>query len=319
MNRFPRVKPWEEEFLKEDYDAFIAAVGYERRSRYIAEACQIRARHKYAGAFSDRKVLHFQENHRWFKDSNYNVVEVGDEDFPSWIEKIFARTKWKKISNKRICVDISSLTRFRLAAIVNTVRNIKEDGGITVDFLYSIAKFSPPPRESGPNVHVGPVMPSFAGWTLDPERPPAAVVGLGYEQDQAMGAVEHIQAADVWAFLPTSQFPEYSRFLLRANKTLLESIPRARRIQYPVDQPMDCFVMLESLTNRVLRSNCIVLFPFGSKIFSLCSLLVACLYPEIAVWRVSEGHSAEAIDRIPSEYVVGLSVIFNCSGDTQNR
>jgi hypothetical protein len=134
----------------------------------------------------------------------------------------------------------------------------------------------------------------------------------------SLGAAEHIQAAKVWAFLPESPITKYANAVRRANRILLESVPTAQQLVFPVHQPADCFVLLESFTHRLASSNCPVFFPLGPKIFSLCSLLVACLYPEVAVWRISSGPEGEALDRFPSGIVCGLTAEF-ASSETESK
>jgi hypothetical protein len=99
---------------------------------------------------------------------------------------------------------------------------------------------------------------------------------------------------------------EYTPALHQANQSVVEMI-KGRVVGYDVDQPFDLFTKLESLIAGVgTRSNCILL-PFGPKIFALCALLVACLHPDAAVWRVSGAE--EAVDRV-GHSVYGISAIF---------
>jgi hypothetical protein len=65
----------------------------------------------------------------------------------------------------------------RMAHVVRSV--CSASSGVTVDFVYSLAAFVPPPIEGLLSSHVGPVLPEFAGWWDEPDRPLAAVVGLG--------------------------------------------------------------------------------------------------------------------------------------------
>jgi hypothetical protein len=44
--------------------------------------------------------------------------------------------------------------------------------------------------------------------------------------------------------------------------------------------------------------------------FSVCAMLVACLYPSSSVWRVSAGPEGEAVDRVPTGSVYGLQAEF---------
>jgi hypothetical protein len=142
----------------------------------------------------------------------------------------------------------------------------------------------------------------------------SAVVGLGYEQDKALGAVEHLQPGEVWVFAPHSAVEEYSVALKKANQVLLDTVPSSHRLVYEVGQPFDCFVTLESLVDRLAEEANVILLPFGPKLFALCSLLVAWLHSDVAVWRVSAGKGEMPQDRRASGYVYGLRVEFGAAG-----
>ena len=60
-------------------------------------------------------------------------------------------------------------------------------------------------------------------------------------------------------------------------------------MEYRVEQPIDCFGMLESVVYGLLKSFSAIVLPFGPKVFTLCSLLVASLHPTVSIWRVSAG------------------------------
>src|SRR5947207_11718086 len=106
-----------------------------------------------------------------------------------------------------------------MAILMDSIRKHFTFPGLGVDFLYSLASFSEPPKSQPVNTHVGPISPPFAGWWTEPDRPTAAVVGLGYEEDKALGAVEHLQPGEVWVFTPQSVVAAYSPALDFANRT----------------------------------------------------------------------------------------------------
>jgi hypothetical protein len=308
MNRLPVVTTWARP-SGENYDAFLACVGYEARSRFIAEVIRPEARRRVASIFSDRQVLSFDTNLSWYRSSGYELEEHDDEGYRAWVERVLARIFEEAGWEPRICVDISSLSRVRIAILVDSLFSFMSERSIEVDFLYSLASFSSPPASTEPNTHVGPVIPEFAGWTNAPERPPVAVVGLGYEEDRALGAVEHIQASFIWAFMPTSSISAYGPALESANRTLMQ-LQGLRKIRYIVEQPFDCFLTLEAVTYGCLQEGNPILLPFGPKIFALNSVLVAGLHPEVAVWRVSAGGQEPAAERVASGTVIGHRVMF---------
>jgi hypothetical protein len=305
------VQPLMPAVLSGRYDCYLAALGYERRCRQVSEFHRPQANALVASAFPDRKQFSYSENREWFLAAGYRVEEVVDENFPDWFLGILNNSRRIGASCYRLAIDISSLTRLRIATILDVLRGLGWGIVVEVDFIYNLAEFSPPPKNISPNVHVGPVCSSFAGWSKEPEQPPIAVLGLGYEESRALGALEHIQAGDYWVFKPQSDIGEYNRAMLEANSTLLESTPADRLFTYTVESPFDCFATLELLLSRLRSVGSPTLFPFGPKIFSLCGMLVACLYEEVAVWRVSGGVLEQAANRFPTESFCGLKVLFS--------
>ena len=117
------------------------------------------------------------------------------------------------VTSVRVGVDFSSLTRIRIALIFEALRQIAADMKVvvSVDWYYAIARFSKAPIGFVPNLVAEPVSPAFAGWVTEPERDTVAIVGLGYEQDKALGAVELVQPSQTWALRPVSIDPRHDR------------------------------------------------------------------------------------------------------------
>jgi hypothetical protein len=304
----PRILPWSLECLSEGYDLFFACLGFETRARSVSEDFTPRAGRKVACAFPDRHVLAFRDNHWAFERLGFEIEEVEDDRFEEWFGAVVGRLKHMDSEPFRVLIDLSSMSRYRLAVAIDLLR---KGGAFTVDFVYRLAEFTPPPVKPGPNVHVGPVCDAFAGWSTEPEKPPVAIVGLGYEENRALGALEHIQASEAWLFRPKSSIAKYDMVLSKANRSLLENSRRERVFDYFVETPFDCFVILELLLSRLRQNASPLVFPFGPKIFALCSLLVAALYDDVAVWRVSAGAFEKAIDRCPSIVTCGLRAEFH--------
>jgi hypothetical protein len=258
--------------------------------------------------FSEKRVLHYERNLDWFRQSGTNVEIVPDKQFDDWCKNFRMEIEKQGSAAITIGIDISCFNRYRLACLVNTIRTVRSAGHLKTIFWYSLATFSPPSGISAPNSHVGPVHSSFAGWFARPELPPVAIVGLGYEQDKALGAVEHIEAASSWAFIPRSPEVEYLKHVKTANATLLETIPVERQIFYNAAFPANCMATLQSLTSGLVEDYNAVLLPFGPKIFALCCLLVAVSDDRLPVWRVSSLENEEPMDRAPSPHVFGLEV-----------
>src|SRR5262249_5022213 len=157
---------------------------------------------------------------------------------------------------------------------------------LELDFWYSVATFTEPIDEEAPNVAAGPVVPAFAGWATDAGIPTSLILGLGYERDQAIGAVEYIEPAEVVAFDPSGADTQYANAINDANAQLWSMRPRPpRRISYDPGQVFPTFVALEGLVSGLVRRSRPVLLPFGPKVFTLLALLAARFHPTTAVWR----------------------------------
>jgi hypothetical protein len=293
------------------YDAFIAAVGYEERARYVAKEVRPSAQRLEAAGFPDQQSLNYSRNLDWYRSAKYRVETPPDEQFAQWISGIVRTvSETNGLEPTTVCVDISSLSRFRIAVVVDELRRLGSERPIIADFVYALAQFSSPSVTEAPNTHVGPVIPEFAGWSCSPDEPSSVILGLGYEQDKALGAVEHVQPGDVWVFSPASSIPQYTAALDEANASLLSGIPASNRFVYDVMRPFDCFLELESLVSRCLQSSSTIVFPFGPKVFALVALLTGCLYPDLAIWRVSAGSGEEPADRTPNGEICALRAVF---------
>jgi hypothetical protein len=297
------------------YDLFVAAVGYERRARYVVQHLDPNAVHRVGIAFDDRQVLEYTRNYNLLVGRGYKVEVVPDRELERWLELQLNTHLAVGKEAVRVGVDISSFSRFRIAAIVESLRRFAAAKGrrCIAEFYYSVARFSKPPKKDGPNIAVGPVGASFAGWTTQPDLPLAAILGLGYEEDKALGAFEHVQASAMWIVKPISDDPKFDVAVKRANHRLLENTPAGRVLEYHVANLMECFGVIESLVFGLLRSYNVVLLPFGPKPLTLCSLLVAYAHPSVAVWRVSAGGFEEPVNRRASGHVYGLRAEFDYS------
>jgi hypothetical protein len=329
MTKQPTIEPLGADELQagRSYDAVVTTLGYEKRARDVAQRLAPRSEEKYALGFKEQQILSYPENCDWYKAAGFLVEELTDTEFAKRFSEICARLDFaaKAGSNEKapscptMLVDISSLTRSRLASVIDHLSSQTSNRAFMVDFLYTLAKYDPPPQEVALNSHVGPVTPAFAGWTNDPDRGVAAVVGLGYEEDKALGAVEHVQAVEIWTYVPSSPIAEYSCALAKANQTLLEAVSRDHQLSYEVANPLSLYAELESLVYRLCQHRNVILFPFGPKIFALCSLLAASSYPQVAVWRVSAEGLEDATDRLASDFIFGLRVSFPGSSADSER
>ena len=289
----------------------VVAVGYERRSRFVAESFGQRARHRLASAFVDQQVESFDENMQWMSENSFAVESHSDDEFPGWLgEQLASVVESDEGMESTICIDVSSLSRKRLAGTVWQVLASDVLDHAAVEFVYAPAHFEEPPEFDGPIGLAEPAIPEFSGWAGDPASRIAMVVGVGYEPDKAIGSVEYFEATAVWAFAPNGEDRRYDVSVLAANRSLYETLVGVDRwVEYPVLDPYRTFTTLESLTFGLREEGRVLLVPFGPKSFALsCMLVAAAHWPEVAVWRVSAGALGVPRDRDASGSVCSLRV-----------
>lgn len=299
-----------ESALSENVDVFIAACGYEGRATAASKKYHHTARRKLAIGFASQRELEYDSNKAWFESANFDVIEVGDDKFRDELNEYLSQ--WSPEDGVwKVEIDISCFNRFRMAHLVDALRTLAA-AEVAVTFRYSIAEFTPPAKDTAPTVTVAPVIPQFAGWTTRPDRPPAAIVGLGYEPNKAIGIVDHLEINNAtWAYYPLGPIPEYYQRVLEGNKSLLDIIQADGRCQpYDLNEPAQLFHEMNSLVDMLKPHFNTVLIPFGPKLFALVTLLVASLNDDVGVWRVSSGSFEAPVNRKPSGHIVSVSAIF---------
>lgn len=294
-----------ENLTHDEYSLSVYALGYEKRATAMLDLVNPRSERSVALGFNFGNCLSFQHNRLTFRRKKIELIEdLPDEAFEMQLRSIIVESLAALAKDEiyRVLVDISCFNRYRLASILDLLRSISKTRQIVVDFFYSVARYSEPSHIYVPNAVVSPVHRAFAGWATTPANPTAAIVGLGYEQDQALGIVEHLQANPVWLFSPVSGEKRYEPAVHAANELLLEELPEKHVVKYNVEQPADTFRLLDGMVRGLQHDHNVVMVPFGPKIFVLCALLTAWRHDSSAVWRVSPGVGIEPHDRQASRF-----------------
>lgn len=300
------------EVVATEYRCFFAALGYESRARTVAEELRPRAQRRTAIAFTSPTCIAYADNRTFFGRNGYEIVEIRDEvSVTACASRSIQAEGFNDAEPLRVLIDVSSQTRSWIGQLLSACSAFAIGRTVEIDIIYVLAKYSASDRDELPMRHIGPVSAAFAGWSLDPGRPPAAVVGLGYEKGRALGAVEYLQADESWIFIPKSPISEYLRDVRNANDVLLENTPPRRIAEYDVLDPFETFVAVESLVYGLERNSRPILLPFGPKIFSIVSMLVAMKHETASVWRISSGEPDVPSDRLPSKHMCALRVSFS--------
>lgn len=293
------------------YHLAIHAIGFEARAIELLKQVKYEADHAIAFGFNYGQTISYADNLTFFRANNVKtLVDLDDSQFErDFHHELALATARSRDHAFRLLVDISCFNRTRLAAIISSISVAAQLVKLEVDFFYAVARFSPPSALYVPNSVVGPIHSLFSGWSRIPANPTAAVIGLGYEQGQALGVVEYLQANPVWVFSPTSGEFQYTLAVSNANTLLLEELPTEQVVTYQVEKPCDAFQEVEGLARGLLQDYNVVLVPFGPKIFVLTALLVAWRHRSIAVWRVSPGTRIDPVQREASGHYSTVRLI----------
>lgn len=285
----------------------LCALGFEKRSRFIAEQFSGQCPQKVAFAFDDRQVLSFEENRTWMEESDFEICSSDLSSIKLKISEIIGHFPPDKPLN--MLIDISSMTRPMIGAIVALLA--KQHREIFVDFLYAPAAFTPPSNTVPPQTYSGPVVPEFAGWTLDPSLPLTAIIGTGYEYGRALGILEYLEPAVAWIMTPRGVSESYDSSLQQVNRHLFTLVPPTQILSYSVAATFECFERIEAMVYGLKSKSRVLLCPFGPKIFALICLIVAEIHrPDVTVWRVSGGQSERAADQVAAGEICRLPVDF---------
>ena len=291
-------------------DIFIGALGYEKRSTFLARKFHSNYNKKICFSFASTGLLSFDDNLKFAKDKGFEISsDLRDSAIFSILKTVIQSGKPKQIT-----IDISSMTRGLLSNVLRSTLELCKDFTTNIQFVYSPAKFLPPPEEL-PTFSEFHLLSGFEGWTQYPERPVSTIFGLGYEPDQALGAIEFLDPSAAWAYMPVGEDERYEKEVMAANLQLVEYIGNHRIIRYAVKDPVAAYFELKLLAEAALANSRVDLIPGGPKIFSLlCMLLKLTLGPEVSVWRISSHQDTPPVDRKSDGTLAGLEVTVGKNG-----
>jgi hypothetical protein len=266
--------------------------------------------------------LSFEENEGYLRSVGAAIVEPrSGEEFRGYITACLLDVMRERIerSNRvsqkiRVALDISSMSRDRIAWSITAMLDDVFPTAATVGFemdisiVYAPAAYTADGGTQDP-ARISSAVEGFEGWTSHPDRPAVAIIGAGFERDFALAALEALEPADVWLFVPHSAVePRYNDVVAERTAALSGELG-SQTIAYPVEEPYFTFMQLEDLVSRLTLHSRPVLVPLGPKIFSAIAFLVARMHaPEVAVWRVSAGSERLPVDKRPAGSLIGLRI-----------
>lgn len=294
--------------LPERADLVIATCGYEKRSAQLLE--EVNASSGVAYGYPQRQVLSYAKNREKFESRGFDVDVISDshvtENLKGRLHNVIDRCG----PNVRVVLDISSMSRRRLAVVFAELINTLPEGS-TIHLIYYLGKYQAPTSAAVDFAEIGPISSRFSGWSLDPDLPLATVVGLGFERDKALGVTDLLEAAlvDSWVFIPLGDDQRFRQQLEDANGQLLPYVPDNHKVEYQVRSPLHLCATLESLVGGLRDRFRLVIVPMGPKIFTAASLAVAAKHGfTIPIWSVSSGQEEQPVDVEAEPGAISLTV-----------
>lgn len=267
-------------------------------------------------SFQDRRELDWARNDAWFEDHGWDRIDLLDHEIATWAAQWLRRVTTGRTEAARVAIDVSSMSRLRIGAVVQALLTLPPDARAEVDILYTPSTFPAelPEGDYEPQVFdVAPVSDYFAGWWTDLAAPLVAVIGVGYELEMAASAIDKLEPEGTIVFVPDRDDPAYAAKVRGANYALMDTGGvDPSEVQYKVADPFACFRLLEATVAKLEQRFRIAIVPLGPKIYAACAMLVAGLHPATSqAIRVTAGSRQAAINRTSNGKLYGLTVLVN--------
>lgn len=304
ISEFEQITVGEPDVTGEPFDVAVIGFGKSARHGYILSHLG-----KSAGILIATSTGPIDEQNAKRFEKQFGALVVSLSHAETLIRDFGATALAQAKSQISVFVDVSCLSRTNMGGIFSAIKDVAQAVTVRLSIGYSLARYSPPPNTGNPaNRKVSPVHPTFSGWTAGPYRPVDVVVSLGYEKGKALGAVEYLEPARRWIFVPHSPETKFLQTVKAHNRELTSGEGKVQ-IDYEVLRPRDTYFSLLSLVVGLLSEARPVLLPFGPRIFFAISLLVAMTVEEAAVWHV-DGDDDSSPD---AQHSSGHAVVMSCS------
>ncbi len=270
-------------------DLLIYMVGYESRSGHAVG--KISHRSTLGVAASRNKLLHFEENLRGAEERGSILLDEAQltdrlpEELSTFLEKHVADAGEDR--TPRVAVDVSSMSRHVMAAVLANVYALAVKEQIHLSILYCPGSYHEPPPATASALDLSAVE-GLEGWSVYPERPLSVIVGLGYEPELASAAIEYLDPSGTWVYVADSREPRFRAAAMEANSSIMHVVDRRRIVDYDPAEPKKLFAEMLLLAETLAKQSRVVIVTGGPKIFGAIAMLIKLrVGDEVAVWRVS--------------------------------
>ncbi|NCI51378.1 hypothetical protein GWC95_15725 [Sediminibacterium roseum] len=205
------------------------------------------------------------------------------EDIFSLLTKAFEEIQTDSIS---IFVDYSCMTKSWYYSIILYLKNkIIKSKQVTIFFGYTPSKYSTP-QPPKPNKTIAPLP---GNYFVPTDKPKALIVCLGYEENKAVGIIDHLDPKIYYLFYTKPALdPKFVKSIEENNASLLKEKP-ANTITFPFSDLLSLERELTALYYKLKDEFSIIIAPLGPKPFTLMAMLMAMKYKGIDIWRVGSG------------------------------
>jgi hypothetical protein len=288
--------------------SFVYCIGFEARSRFLAERFDWLAERAIAIRYSDSQVLSFDENHRLALKRGYTVVS----DLPGVLEENVQRTLRgvrAKTGMASIAIDVSSMDRSLMARAMLTALNAIHEGEVLY-ILYAPSIFYLPTRSLVPIRHAGAVHPWLAGEIAAPDNLRVALLGLGYEYGVSLNILETHEPDMSFIFRPNGPDDRFKQAVSAANFGFDFGERNYEIIDYYLDDMAGAYDDVSNLIASTKHDSSVICVPMGPKILSAVMILAGHIHqPRASVLRYSVASMENHQDSIAAEEFFGISVI----------
>lgn len=288
-----------------DYDLFVFCVGFEARSRHLAQTIGTDSTRLLAIAYEHEQILAFASNLEFVESlENCDTVPDTTRKIEEAIKQVLASPMHR--GGLRVAIDVSAMNRSVMAAAMIAVLDALSDGD-TLSLIYAPAKFRQPALNLLPIRPVGVCHPQLSGIVSGPDDGRALLLGLGYEYGVSARILDTHEPDMSYIFKPNGFDDRFEQSVERANFHFDFGERNYEIIDYYLDNMAAAYNEIASLIAGIKHHTNVICAPIGPKILSAVMILAAYVHhPRVSVLRYSLASTGLHEDVEASGEVVGV-------------
>ena len=287
--------------------AFVYCIGYETRSRFVAQEYSWSSNKTIAIEYTAGQVLSFDENKKLAEQKAFEIVSDQNELVETAIGRTIVALRRKEGSAK-VAVDVSSMDRSLMSRVLLKVLDELADGE-TMYVLYSPSAFFAPKSNLIPIRKSSAAHPAIAGQIAPPNSGRVALLGLGYEYGVSLSILEAHEPDISFIFRPNGVDERFKQAVREANFGFDFGERNYEIVDYFLHDMAGAYDDISSLIVSAKHNNTIIAVPMGPKILSAVMILAGRLHqPDVSVLRYSVAPVGQYQDIHAEGVVVGVGV-----------